>query len=192
MIPLTASFVGAPLALLRKRPTYGTWAHLSPQDSWSWPRGGPIPQHSGPKGHWGHPAKDEALGFWSMTMGVWHHWASQGHRLTLALSGGGFLYKASENGVLEGSAKVAALLSRDEELCLEMYNHPEEDLMSLLQATVVVESSISMNNVTSLRFFDSKHTPIYVCMYVCMYVCVYIYMCADELRKGMRRPVDSR
>ena len=55
------------------------------------------------------------------------------------------LAKAREYGVLEGAVKVAAVLSREDELCtmstLDRYNHPDGDIMSLLQAIDLVEVS---------------------------------------------------
>ena len=58
-------------------------------------------------------------------------------------------------GVLEGAVKVAAVLSREDELCtmntLDRYNHPDGDIMSLLQAIDLVEGILNTFGVTDIR-----------------------------------------
>ena len=65
------------------------------------------------------------------------------------------LAKAREYGVLEGAVKVAAVLSREDELCtmntLDRYNHPDGDIMSLLQAIDLVEGILNYCGVTDIR-----------------------------------------
>ena len=65
------------------------------------------------------------------------------------------LAKAREYGVLEGAVKVAAVLSREDELCtmntLDRYNHPDGDIMSLLQAIDLVEGILNTCWVTDIR-----------------------------------------
>ena len=63
--------------------------------------------------------------------------------------------KAREYGVLEGAVKVAAVLSREDELCtmntMDRYNHPDGDIMSLLQAIDLVEGILKTFGVTDIK-----------------------------------------
>ena len=65
------------------------------------------------------------------------------------------LAKAREYGVLEGAVKVAAVLSREDELrtmnTLDRYNHPDGDIMSLLQAIDLVEGILNTRWVADIR-----------------------------------------
>ena len=65
------------------------------------------------------------------------------------------LAKAREYGVLEGAVKVAAVLSREDELCtmqtLDRHNHPDGDIMSLLQSIDLVEGILKTHAVTDIR-----------------------------------------
>ena len=65
------------------------------------------------------------------------------------------LAKAREHGILEGTIKVAAVLSREDELCtmqtMDRYNHPDGDVMSLLQSIELVEGILKTHRVTHVR-----------------------------------------
>ena len=65
------------------------------------------------------------------------------------------LAKAREYGVLEGAVKVAAVLSREDELCtmntMDRYNHPDGDIMSLLQTIDLVEGILKTYGVVDIR-----------------------------------------
>ena len=74
------------------------------------------------------------------------------------------LAKAREYGVLEGAVKVAAVLSREDELCtmntLDRYNHPDGDIMSLLQAIDLVEGILKHFDVRDIRDLPWKGSAI--------------------------------
>ena len=63
--------------------------------------------------------------------------------------------KAREYSILEGAVKIAAVLSREDELCtmqtLDRYNHPDGDMMSLLQAIELVEGILQKHGATDLK-----------------------------------------
>ena len=65
------------------------------------------------------------------------------------------LAKAREYGVLEGAIKVATVLSREDELCtmqtMDRYNHPDGDIMSLLQSIDLVEGILKTHYVTEVK-----------------------------------------
>ena len=67
---------------------------------------------------------------------------------------GRFLGKASECGVVGGAVKVAAVLFREDELCtvqvLGVFNHPDGEIMSLLQILDLIESILCDYGVTQI------------------------------------------
>ena len=67
------------------------------------------------------------------------------------------LAKAREYGVLEGAIKVAAVLCREDELCtmqtMDRYNHPDGDIMSLLQSCHLMRI---LSGCESVVFLDRR------------------------------------
>ena len=65
------------------------------------------------------------------------------------------LAKAREHGILEGAIKIAAVLSREDELCtvqtLDRHNHPDGDVMSLLQSIELVEGILKTHRGSHVR-----------------------------------------